>query len=280
MKFHFILFLAVLFSSCSGDIKTSANQKGEDQTEAQILKPEFQSLIDSFDVVGSILIYDLKNDTYYSNNFDWPNKGNLPASTFKITNSIIGLETGIIKSDSTIFKWDGGKRMLKKWEQDLVLKDAFHYSCVPCYQDLARKIGTDKMNDYLSKLDYGNMKVDSANIDYFWLEGESKINQMQQIDFLKRFYESRLPISERTEKIMKKMMVIEANDQYKLTGKTGLSNFYGVYNGWFVGYVEVANNTYFFATNIEPKKEFEFDTFIKKRSDLTLVALKQIKVIK
>jgi beta-lactamase class D len=139
------------------------------------------------------------------------------------------------------------KRAINNWEQDLILKDAFHISCVPCYQVVARKIGVERMVEYLGKLDYGEMKVDSSNIDYFWLEGESKITQFQQIDFLKRFYLSKLPISGRTEKIMKRMMFIEENENYKLTGKTGWSDSNGN-NGWFVGYVETKKR-YLFLCN-------------------------------
>ena len=136
------------------------------------------------------------------------------------------------------------------------------------------------MNDYIKLIDYGNLKIDSTNIDKFWLEGESRISQIQQIDFLKRFYERKLPISERTEIIMKNIMFIEETDQYKLSGKSGLSNDNGQYNGWFVGYVELKNNTYFFATNLEPKKEFDFNSFINKRLHLSMNALKKMNVLK
>ncbi|MGB2759511.1 MAG: class D beta-lactamase, partial [Maribacter stanieri] len=241
---------------------------------------EFQSIIDSSDVIGSILIYDLSKDIYYSNDFEWSNKGNLPASTFKIANSIIGLETGVIENDSVIFKWDGEKKWLKNWEQDLILRDAFQFSCVHCYQEVARKIGSKRMNDYVSKLNYGNLEIDATNIDKFWLEGASRISQMQQIDFLKRLYNFELPISKRTESIMRNIMLIEETDQYKLSGKSGLSNNNGAYNGWFVGFVEFKNDTYLFATNLEPKKEFDFDSFIKKRLDLTLLGLRKMNVLK
>ena len=114
---------------------------------------------------GSVLIYHLNDDKYYSNDFAWCEKGNLPASTFKITNSIIALETGIVENDSTMFYWNGEKRRLKMWERDMPLRDAFHFSCVPCYQEVARGIGQERMNSYLKKLEYGSMKVDSTNID-------------------------------------------------------------------------------------------------------------------
>ncbi|MEE9362919.1 MAG: class D beta-lactamase [Cellulophaga sp.] len=277
MKIASLTIFLILCFSCkdkttSKEIRKSVNNK--------ILISEFQTIIDSSDVIGSILIYDLKKDIYYSNDFEWSSTGNLPASTFKIANSIIGLETGVIENDSAIFKWDRKKKWLKKWEQDLTFKKAFQFSCVPCYQEVARKIGTKRMNDYVEKLKYGNLKINSTNIDKFWLEGESRISQMQQIYFLKRFYNFELPISERTKKIMSTIMLIEQTEQYKLSGKSGLSRSNEKYNGWFVGYIELKNDTYFFATNLEPKKEFDLDSFIKKRQDLTLTALKKMKVLK
>jgi len=136
------------------------------------------------------------------------------------------------------------------------------------------------MNEFLEKIEYGNMKVDSNNIDIFWIKGKSKINQFQQIDFLKRFYQSKLPISQRTESIMKRMMVIEKDKEYTLSGKTGWSIRNGNNNGWFVGYIESQNKTYFFATNVEPKEQFNMDMFSMIRKDVTYKALEQIKVKK
>ena len=274
-----VLFFLIFSSSCK-EKETSAKIQKKPSDATYVLKSEFQSIIDSSDVIGAILIYDINENLYYSNDFEWSKKGNLPASTFKIANSIIGLETGVIESDSTLFKWDGAKKWVKNWEQDLVLKDAFQFSCVPCYQEVAREIGAQRMNVYVQKLKYGNLKIDSATIDNFWLEGESRISQMQQIDFLKRFYNFELPISKRTENIMRTIMLIDDTDDYKLSGKTGLSNANGDYNGWFVGYIELKDNTYLFATNLEPQKEFDLNAFIRKRITLTLLAFKEIQVLK
>lgn len=279
MKKIYILSIVILVFSCT-NMKTNSDKNQSPEFEGEVVVSEFQTLIDSADVKGSILIYDLKDDKYYSNNFNWAKKGNLPASTYKITNSIIALETGVVQSDSTLFKWTGEERRLKIWEQDMIFKDAFHYSCVPCYQEVARKIGVNRMNKYLDKFDYGKMKVDSTNIDLFWLEGESQINQYQQIEFLKRFYNSELPISQRTETIMKRMIVIEEDETYKLSGKTGWSIRDGNNNGWFVGFVEIKENTYFFATNVEPNQNFNMDLFPMIRKELTFKALKQLNIIK
>lgn len=278
MKIFYIAPILILFFSCI-DKKTASDRKEDKAIEREIAVPEFQTIIDFANVKGAILVYDLESDMYYSNDFVWAKKGNLPASTFKITNSIIALETEIVENDSTLFKWNGEKRMLKNWEQDLIFRDAFHFSCVPCYQEVAGKIGVKKMTEYLEKLEYGNMKVDSTNIDLFWLEGESRISQFQQIDFLKRLYQSELPISERTETIMKRMLVIEDNDNYRLSGKTGWSIRNEYNNGWFVGYVEAQNKTYFFATNVEPKQQFDMDLFPRIRKAVTYKAFEQMRII-
>ena len=279
MKTYYFLIILISIFSCSKTIKKNAAKKEANQ-QHQIVNFKFQTILDSAKVNGSIVIYDAQKEIYYSNDFTWARKGKIPASTFKIPNSIIALELGVVANDSALFKWDQKARYLKIWEQDLFFRDAFKFSCVPCYQEVAREIGERRMNNYLDKFDFGNMKVDSTNIDVFWLEGDSQINQFQQIDFLKRFYNRELPISNRTQKIMKKIMIKDQNDKYTLSGKTGLSIRNDNRNGWFVGYVEAKNNVYFFATNVEPQKQIDNKLFLKTRIKTTYQALKQLDIIK
>lgn len=278
MKIIYFLSAFAILVSCSNKKQIAHTPLDKKETQ-EIVKTEFQKIIDSADVKGSILIYDLKADKFYSNDYTWAKKGNLPASTFKITNSIIAIETGVVEDDSTLFKWDGKKKRIKNWEQDLIFRDAFHFSCVPCYQEVARKIGAKNMNLFLKKLKYGDMKVDSSNIDYFWLEGESKISQFQQIDFLKRLYLSELPIANRTESIIKRMIIIKENDNYTISGKTGWSIRNGNNNGWFVGYIEKNEQVYFFATNVDPNQDFDMSMFSMIRKKITYNALEQMKIM-
>jgi beta-lactamase class D len=230
-------------------------------------------------VEGSVLIFDPQKQWYYSNDFKWAETGKLPASTFKIPNSIIALESGVVKDHTTLFKWKGEKRRLAVWEKDMNFREAFHLSCVPCYQEIARKIGSKRMQAFLKKFEYGNMVVDSNTIDVFWLEGDSKISQFQQIDFLKRFYDSKLPISPRTEKIMKELMVIDSTVSYTISGKTGWSIRNGNNNGWFVGYIEKGPSVWFFATNVEAREKFNMEMFPMIRKEITMNALKVLKII-
>lgn len=266
----------LIIASCSEAPKPTEKENKLEEPKSN-REEAFKNILEYTGVKGSVLIYDLNRDMYYSNDYDWASHGQLPASTFKIVNSIIGLETGVI-TDSVIFKWDGEQKWNDKWMQDLDLQLAIQYSCVPCYQQLARDIGTERMNQYLDKLEFPKMAVDSSTIDMFWLEGESKINQFEQIDFLVRFFKKELPISEATYKKLKEILVNGVDDGVTISGKTGLSITNEIFNGWYVGYVEKGDDVYFYATNIEEKGEMEFEKFIKFRKLLTQAALIDLKV--
>ena len=272
--------LAFWGTAVFGLFSCSNNPPREELPEPSVAyNKAFEGILDSAKLSGSILIYQPSKETFYSNDFKDCEKGGLPASTFKITNSIIALETGVVEDDSTLFKWDGKPRRLKIWEQPLIFRQAFHYSCVPCYQDVARRIGVKRMQEHLKKFNYGNMLVDSSTIDLFWLEGESKITPYQQIDFLKRFYMNELPIKDRTSKIMKRLMVIDENDSFTISGKTGWAIRNGNNQGWFVGYLEKNNETYFFATHVEPEESFNMKMFPAIRGQVIRRAFKELGVI-
>ncbi|MFC2107064.1 class D beta-lactamase [Bacteroidota bacterium] len=242
--------------------------------------PELNTILENADVKGSILIFDYLDNKLFSNDFDWAEKGHLPASTFKIQNSIIALETGVVESDTTILKWDGKKRRLAKWEKDMDLREAFRLSCVPCYQEIARKIGPDRMTAKLNSMRYPLIKITDENIDKFWLEGKLKVNQYQQVDFLKRLYFGELPIDNASTQIMKRIMVLEETDNYRLSAKTGWAIRNGNNIGWFIGILESNNKIYFFATNIQPNEDFNMDMFYKIRLEITMEAFKKLRLIK
>ena len=108
MKLAYLTPILILFYSCSPE-KYNSNNNDDNLVKNETVVKEFQTIIDSNNLNGSILIYNLKNDQYYSNDFKWAKKGQLPASTFKITNSIIAFETNVVPNDSTLFKWNGEK---------------------------------------------------------------------------------------------------------------------------------------------------------------------------
>lgn len=267
-----ILLISLLFLvSCTETNTQPKDKEAKMEVSEELIMLDFQPLLDSANVDGSILVYSVGH--FFSNDFEWAKQGQLPASTFKIPNSIIALELGVMEDDSTMILWDGQPRFLTDWEQDLHFREAFHYSCVPCYQEIARKIGMDRMRKFVDDFDYGNMIFDNTTIDQFWLEGDSKINQFEQIDFLKRFNEKRLPISDRTYEIMSRMMIIEETDEYVLRGKTGWSVQNDINNCWFVGYVEFNGEAHYFATNIRPESDADISEIVSVRKQVTRQAL-------
>ena len=239
----------------------------------QVQSAELQKILDKAGLSGSILVYSADADTYYSNDFDHAERGQLPASTYKIPHSLIALDLGIVEDESTVFPWNGEERAMSQWEQDLTFRQAFHLSCVPCYQGIARQVGVDRMKEYLERLEYGRMDVSSENLDQFWLRGESRISPMEQVGFLRRLYEGDLRLAPETLSVFREMMVMEETDSYRLSGKTGWSVDQGVDNGWFVGYLEKGGSVCFFASNLAPGPEVSDADFLQARKGVTMKAL-------
>lgn len=238
-------------------------------------QPHFQEL----DVTGSIIIQDLKENRTYQYNPQRNATPFLPASTFKIPNSLISLETGVISDELAILTWDGITREVPEWNRDLNMKEAFQLSAIWFYQVLARRVGYDRMQEKVSQIVYGNSKIGNPeDIDQFWLEGELRITPQAQIQFLRRFYNDDLPFSERSLATVKDIMIVEATPDYTLRVKTGLVGFPPIENtrmGWYVGYLEQNDNVYFFASNID----IDSDDDVNKREELTRLCLKDLQLL-
>ncbi|HEV7781179.1 MAG TPA: penicillin-binding transpeptidase domain-containing protein [Chitinophagaceae bacterium] len=181
----------------------------------------------------------------------------LPASTFKIVNSLIGLQTGKISGDSMVIKWDGVKRR-DAWDKDLIMYDAFRVSSVPYYQEVARRIGRDTMQFWLDSLGYGTKKI-TGPIDSFWLNNTLKIKPDEELGLVKRLYFDQLPFFASYQKIVKRAMLFENNANYRLGYKTGWGyTEKGNALGWVVGWIEENKHPYFFVLNIEsPDKNID-----------------------
>lgn len=273
--FYASVVLLVLVIGCTQEKEPST----EGSNSNVKLDIKLQAVLDTALVDGAILIYDAQKEEYFASNLQHIEEGTLPASTYKIPNSIIALETGIVENDSTLFEWDGENRALDIWERDMVFRDAFRLSCVPCYQQIARAVGPEQMNTYLRKLNYPGMQVDSTNIDLFWLQGASKISPLQQIDFLSRFYGQQLPIKESTYSLMRSIMLVEENENYRLSGKTGWAIREGNNIGWFVGFLEKQNDVYFIATRVRPSEAFNMDMFARIRQEVSMEAFRAMEII-
>lgn len=179
-----------------------------------------------------------------------------PCSTFKIYNTLVGLELGCIKgADEPWYTWDGVKRFIDGWNRDLTLREAFRVSAVPAYQVLAREIGETRMKEYIDKIGYGSKDI-SSGIDIFWLPRQDttpiEISADEQVVLLNKLLDGKLPFSEKNIAILRDIMRVEKTENGTLYGKTGSGTGPdGAWNlGWFVGFLERGDVTYVFACNI------------------------------
>ena len=134
-------------------------------SSAQDLSKYFQN------TEGAFVLYDLKNDRYLRYNERRARQRFNPFSTFKIPNSLIGLETGVIKDAEFVIPWDRQKypaqnNMMPEWNRDQTLRSAIKYSVLWYYRELAMRVGEKRMKEWVSKLDYGNQDT-SGGIDRF-----------------------------------------------------------------------------------------------------------------
>lgn len=225
---------------------------------------------------GAFVLYDVANNFYIRHNEEQCKKRLSPCSTFKIPNSLIALETGVATDENFTLKWDGTKQYLESWEKDHTLKTAIANSVVWYYRELARRIGEDKMKEYIQKINYGNMDI-SGGIDKFWLMSSIEISANEQVEFLYKLYKNELPFSKRTINIVKDIMTLDKTDLYVLRGKTGSGSKWdnNFFQGWFVGYLEQGNNAFIYATNIIDSKKVDGI----KAKEITYNILKSLKLM-
>lgn len=174
----------------------------------------------------------------------------LPASTFKILNSLIALETGVSAGPDTIFPWDGKQHPIAAWNRDLTMREAFAASSVPVYQGIARAVGQERMARYVDAVKYGNADI-GGGLDTFWLEGNLRISAVEQVDFLRRLYEEQLPFSKRSMDMVKDMMAQDKGEGWVIRSKTGWAARTEPNTGWWVGWLERKGEVWFFACNID-----------------------------
>ncbi|MEO7035442.1 MAG: penicillin-binding transpeptidase domain-containing protein [Polyangiaceae bacterium] len=203
-------------------------------------------------ISGAMAVFDTKDGKLSCSDPAKCDAGYVPASTFKIANTIIGLETGVVSDAESPLPWDGKEYQNSDWNHDHTLRSAVQVSCLPCFQGIARKVGEAQMREWVRRLDYGNHDTSGA-VDFFWLGGGLRISPFQQIDFLRRLDGGKLPIQEHTLDVVRDVITLDVGADYVLRGKTGLAGPPEQPSevGWFVGFVELGERRVFFATVID-----------------------------
>jgi beta-lactamase class D len=180
----------------------------------------------------------------------------LPASTYKIPNSIIALETGVVGDpDKDIFKWDGVVRSIDAWNKDHTMRSAIAASAVPVYQEIARRIGQERMQKYVDLFEYGNRDI-GGGIDQFWLTGNLRIDPVQQVDFVDRLRRGTLPVSKRSQDLVRDILPVTKVGDSTIRAKSGLlgAEIGKPSLGWMVGWAEKGSAQTVFALNLDVRE--------------------------
>ena len=199
---------------------------------------------------GTFVLYDVAGNRLIGHNRTRAQIRYIPASTFKIPNSLIGLAVGTVKDVDEVLPYGGKPQPFKAWEQDMSLRDAIKASNVPVYQELARRTGLKRMRQGVAALQYGNGEIGTI-VDNFWLQGPLKISAIEQAGFLARLGQLQLPLARPVQLAVREIIFLESGDNWALYGKTGWATTYKPKIGWWVGWVQKGDEIYSFALNID-----------------------------
>jgi beta-lactamase class D len=206
--------------------------------------------------VGTFVGYKIDDYLVIASDTERSGEAMLPASTFKIPNSLIALETGVVGDpDKDVFQWDGVVRSIEAWNRDHTMRSAIAASAVPVYQEIARRIGAERMQTYVDLFEYGNRDI-GGGIDQFWLTGNLRIDPVQQVDFVDRLRRGVLPVSKRSQDIVRDILPVTKSGDAVIRAKTGLLGAEAGKPslGWVVGWAEKGSANTVFALNLDVRE--------------------------
>jgi len=247
------LFILLLVNGFLFSQNITGNENNQDKIQVTDLKNYF----DGFK--GCFVLLNDNDSSYIIYNQEKSITRISPCSTFKVINSLIGLETNVVKDEKTVLKWNGERYPIEAWNKDLNMADAIKLSAFWYFQNIAKQVGSKRMKDFLQAIYYGNEDI-TGGLTVFWQQSSLKISAKEQVELLKKIWKNQTSFKKRNVDILKKIIKQEEKDTSKLYGKTGSGmskeGFQFIYgnenvNGWFIGVVERKDNVYYFATNIE-----------------------------
>ncbi|MDX8291279.1 BlaR1 family beta-lactam sensor/signal transducer [Metabacillus indicus] len=225
---------------------------------------------------GSFVLYDENAKQYRIYNEEKSTLRVSPDSTYKLYSALFALESNVISPEESTLAWDGTEQPYDAWNEDQDVSSALQKSVSWYFQELDRRTGFEIIQSNLKEINYGNSDI-SGGMGKFWLESSLKISPVEQVQLLQSFYHNQFGYEQMHIQTVKEALLIEKNEEARLSGKTGTGTVNGKnINGWFIGYVETNDNTYFFAANIQNK----VDSSGSKASEITLSILRDLGIYK
>lgn len=235
---------------------------------------DWASHFDAAGVAGTVVVIDERPATAgaFVYNADRAGKRYAPASTFKIPHTLMALQHGAVRDEFQVFAWDGVARAFSGHNQDQDLRSAMRYSALWVYQRFAAQIGTANAQRYLRSIGYGNADITTAAGGDYWVDGALTISAVEQVLFLRKLYRNALPFSVAHQRLVKDLLINEADYDWILRAKTGWEGRFG----WWVGWVEWPQGPVFFALNIDTPRRMED---LPKRQEIAKAVLRSVQAL-
>lgn len=212
--------------------------------------PAVEKLFSDAGVTGTFVLYDVAEDTFVGFDRKRAEARFIPASTFKVPHTLIGLAEGAVTDVDEILPYGGEPQPYSSWERDMSLRDALPISNVPVYKGLARRITRDRMAENVVLMEYGNREIGSV-VDEFWLVGPLTISAVEQTVFLAELAHGELPYPADLQEQVRDITLLEQGENWALHAKTGWTDAPDPEIGWWVGWVVKEGKVYSFALNID-----------------------------
>ncbi|UNJ81231.1 BlaR1 family beta-lactam sensor/signal transducer (plasmid) [Bacillus sp. CMF21] len=248
----FIIVLAIILISIPS-LSVLAGNKEIHFSNTNVVNKDYNSIFGEYS--GSFVLYDTKTKKHTIYNKEESTTRYAPASTYKIFSALFALESGIITSNNSQMTWDGTQQPYEEWNRDQDLFSAMGSSVTWYFQSLDQQMGKRKLQNYYEQINYGNGDL-SGNISNYWIDESLKISPVEQVEILKKFYYNEFAFVPANIQTVKDSLLLEESNGNLLSGKTGTLDLNGEFiEGWFVGYVETIDNTFFFAVHIQGEKQ-------------------------
>lgn len=215
-------------------------------------RPDLETAFRAHGVEGTFVLYDVSADRLTVVNRSRAERRFRPASTFKIVNTLIGLETGAVRDVDEVLPYGGQPKPFKAWERDMSMREAIRLSAVPIYQEVARRVGRKRMDAWVERLGYGNRRIGGV-VDRFWLDGPLETSAVEQARWVARLARGTLPASRRSHELTREILKLDEQQGRVLYGKTGWE--FTTQVGWWTGWVQRDGKTYAFSLNMEMPTE-------------------------
>ena len=199
-----------------------------------------------------------------------------PNSTYKIYDALFGLEEGSITPENSFIAWNGESYPFEAWNADQTLQTAMNSSVNWYFQTVDEQLGVSTIYNYIQEIGYGNKNMD-GDFSTYWMGSSLEISPVEQVELLTKLQNNCFGFGSENIDAVKDSICLSSSDTGTFYGKTGTGrvNEQDV-NGWFVGFVETEDNTYFFAANIGA----ESDAAGGNASEITMSVLSDMNIWK